>query len=142
MLGRFAEEEEVARQAENNQSSSRVYPDGAGVNAITGGETSGEEIGTQWTLGEGAFRTSLGIMVFTEAVIEGDKEDGTPTYNLSRPRLMKPSNSKGEMFAKIEQFFDKIAEKFAKAVFEDINDIKHTWTNSNFPSRFEKVIKE
>ena len=79
-------------------------------------------------------------MVFTEAVIEGYKEDGEPIYNLSRPRLMKPSNPKGEMFAKIEQFFDKIAAKFAKAVSEDINDIKHTWTNSNFPSRFEKMV--
>ena len=110
LLGQIAQEEEEKRQ--ESESVLQVYNGDADANT---------------TAREAEIRTPLGIMKFVFDIRQ--PYSGTP-------RLVRPNGPKGEMFARIENFFDNIAEKFARPVSQaiGIGPVKQTYTNFDLSS--------
>ena len=109
LLGQIAQEQEAERlRLEAEKNPPRVYSEGADVNEGANREKTGTRKNESDT-----FHTQLGIM----------------EYANNGPRLTRPENPKGEMFARIENLFDKIADRFARAIQEDVGVMKISWTN-------------
>jgi len=118
MIGKIAQEQEREREKlEADSLPTREYEEGADVNVGVA-----EEMDVQKKYEKESFHTQLGVMEFKDII---------------SPRLTRPENRKGEMFARIERLFDKISEKFTAPIYECFHAIKTTLTNCD-PSSWSK----